>query len=51
MHMRISLPRPIMKTERVTLLTSPEFKAFLNAEARRERISVGRVTKRPYLLG
>jgi hypothetical protein len=29
-----------MKTERVTLLTSPEFKAFLSAEAKREKVSV-----------
>ncbi len=29
-----------MKTERVTLLTSPAFKAFLHAEAEREKVSV-----------
>jgi hypothetical protein len=29
-----------MKAERVTLLTSPDFKAFLNAEALREGVSV-----------
>ena len=34
-----------MKTERVTLLTSPEFKAFLNAEARRERVSVAELVR------
>lgn len=39
MHMHI-LFRSRMKTERVTLLTSPDFKAFLNAEAHREGVSV-----------
>jgi len=34
-----------MKTERVTLLTSPEFKAFLRAEARREGVSVARLVR------
>jgi hypothetical protein len=33
------------KTERVTLLTSPDFKAFLNAEARREGISVAELVR------
>ena len=35
-----------MKTERVTLLTSPEFKAFLGAEAQREGVSVGELVRR-----
>ena len=35
-----------MKTERVTLLTSPEFKAFLGAEAKREGVSVGELVRR-----
>ena len=35
-----------MKTERVTLLTSPEFKAFLGAEAQREGLSVGELVRR-----
>jgi hypothetical protein len=34
-----------MKTERVTLLTSPEFKAFLAAEARREKVSVAELVR------
>lgn len=34
-----------MKTERVTLLTSPEFKAFLSAEAKRERVSVAELVR------
>ena len=34
-----------MKTERVTLLTSPDFKAFLNAEAHREGISVAELVR------
>ena len=34
-----------MKTERVTLLTSPDFKAFLSAEARREGISVAELVR------
>jgi hypothetical protein len=34
-----------MKTERVTLLTSPEFKSFLNAEAQREGISVAELVR------
>lgn len=34
-----------MKTERVTLLTSPEFKAFLSAEARREGVSVAELVR------
>jgi len=29
-----------MKTARVTLLTSPDFKKFLNVEAQREGVSV-----------
>jgi hypothetical protein len=35
-----------MKTERVTLLTSPEFKAFLTAQARREGVSVAELVRR-----
>jgi hypothetical protein len=34
-----------MKTERVVLLTSPEFKAFLSAEARRQDISVAELVR------
>ena len=34
-----------MKTERVTLLTSPDFKNFLNAEAQREGISVAELVR------
>jgi len=34
-----------MKTERVTLLTSPDFKAFLGAEARREGVSVAELVR------
>ncbi len=34
-----------MKTERVTVLTSPDFKAFLGAEARREGVSVGELVR------
>ena len=34
-----------MKTERVTLLTSPEFKLFLAAEARREGVSVAELVR------
>ncbi len=34
-----------MKTERVTLLTSPDFKAFLIAEARREGVSVAELVR------
>jgi hypothetical protein len=34
-----------MKTERVTLLTSPEFKSFLAAEARREKVSVAELVR------
>jgi len=34
-----------MKTERVTLLTSPEFKAFLSAEAKREKTSVAELVR------
>ncbi len=34
-----------MKTERVTLLTSPDFKAFLSAEAQREGISVAELVR------
>lgn len=34
-----------MKTERVTLLTSPEFKSFLTKEARREGVSVAELVR------
>ena len=34
-----------MKTERVTLLTSPDFKAFLNTEAQREGVSVAELVR------
>jgi GAF domain-containing protein len=34
-----------MKSERVTLLTTPDFKAFLTAEARREGVSVGQLVR------
>ncbi len=34
-----------MKTERVTLLTSPDFKAFLGAEAQREGVSVAELVR------
>ena len=34
-----------MKTERVTLLTTPEFKAFLAEEARREKVSVAELVR------
>lgn len=34
-----------MKTERVTLLTTPEFKAFLGAEAKREKVSVAELVR------
>jgi hypothetical protein len=44
-HMYIPSLRLIMKTERVTLLTSPDFKAFLNAEARREGVSVAELVR------
>jgi hypothetical protein len=44
-HMHISSTEPTMKTERVTLLTSPDFKAFLNAEARREGVSVAELVR------
>lgn len=34
-----------MKTERVTLLTTPEFKAFLGTEAGREGVSVAELVR------
>lgn len=34
-----------MKTERVTILTSPDFKAFLSAEALNEGISVAELVR------
>jgi len=34
-----------MKSERVTLLTSPEFKTFLAAEAKREGVSVAELIR------
>jgi GAF domain-containing protein len=35
-----------MKTERVTILAAPAFKAFLVAEAEREGVSVGELVRR-----
>jgi hypothetical protein len=35
-----------MKTERVTFLAAPEFKAFLAAEAERDGVSVGELVRR-----
>jgi GAF domain-containing protein len=35
----------MMKTERVTLLTTPEFKAFLTAEAARDGVSVAELVR------
>jgi hypothetical protein len=35
-----------MKTERVTMLTTPEFKAFLFREARKEKVSVAEFVRR-----
>jgi hypothetical protein len=34
-----------MKTERVTLLTTPDFKAFLSVEAHREGVSVAELVR------
>ncbi|MGA8054177.1 MAG: hypothetical protein WCA12_10030 [Burkholderiales bacterium] len=34
-----------MKSERVTLLTTPEFKAFLAAEAKRENVSMAELVR------
>ena len=34
-----------MKTERVTLLVTPDFKAFLTAEATKEGVSVGELVR------
>jgi hypothetical protein len=45
MHMHIRTAGNRMKSERVTLLTSPEFKAFLAAEAKREQISVAELVR------
>jgi hypothetical protein len=44
MHMVTSMDMP-MKTERVVLLTTPEFKAFLAKEARREGVSVAELVR------
>lgn len=44
MHILTETDAP-MKTERVTLLTSPDFKAFLSAEARREGVSVAELVR------
>jgi hypothetical protein len=45
-HAHVCIHRKlIMKTERVTLLTSPDFKAFLNAEARLEGVSVAELVR------
>ncbi|PHV11920.1 hypothetical protein [Chitinimonas sp. BJB300] len=35
-----------MKTERITLLGSPKFKAFLASEAKRENVSVSELVRR-----
>jgi conjugal transfer/entry exclusion protein len=35
-----------MKTERVTLLTTPDFKSFLAREAKREKISVAELVRK-----
>lgn len=35
-----------VKTERITILTSPDFKAFLNAEATREGMSVSELIRK-----
>ena len=35
-----------MKTKRITVLTSPEFKVFLEAEAKKEGISVSELVRR-----
>jgi hypothetical protein len=43
-HLHISFG-VAMKTERVTLLTSPEFKSFLSAEAQREGVSVAELVR------
>ena len=45
MHIFFQETEPPMKTERVTLLTSPDFKAFLNAEAQREGVSVAELVR------
>ena len=49
MHMHMPPPsstkQPIVKTERVTLLTSPDFKAFLSVEAKREGVSVAELVR------
>jgi hypothetical protein len=45
MCMHIRWTEPAMKSERVTLLTSPEFKTFLTAEAKREGISVAELVR------
>lgn len=34
-----------MKTERITILATPSFKAFLSAEAKRENISVAELVR------
>jgi GAF domain-containing protein len=41
-----SPPMTPMKTERVTILAAPAFKAFLVAEAEREGVSVGELVRR-----
>ena len=45
MHMHIQHSMHAMKTERVTVLASPEFKAFLNTEAAREGVSVSALVR------
>jgi len=44
MHIPTTLGQA-MKTERVTLLTSPDFKAYLGAEAAREGVSVAELVR------
>ena len=44
MHIPAAWANP-MKTERVTLLTSPDFKAYLGAEAAREGVSVAALVR------
>jgi transposase-like protein len=45
MHMHLHMPGFAMKTERVTLLTTPEFKRHLVAEAQRNGVSVAELVR------
>lgn len=45
MHTAFKPLAACIKTERVTLLTSPDFKAFLSAEAVREGVSVAELVR------